>query len=129
MELQIEGLPDGFYDAELISIEELPPSKENPDWGPSARISLMVIGGDLDGTVATDNSGKRPGPKARFGKLLRGIINREPTPGERIDLAQYYGKRYKLTAEVDDKGRSRFTKLLAIPDPAAKACQPEKTKD
>ena len=118
MEIQVEGLPESLYDVELVSMEELPPSEDHLDWGPRAAITVMVVSGSYDGTVATDLMGKRPGTKARFGKLLRGIVNRaELAPGERINLSEFFGRRYKLTTEIVD-GKSRFAKLLAIPDPA-----------
>ncbi len=115
MQIQVDGLPDGSYTVELVSAEELPPPEDHEDWGPSAELTVMVVGGDYDGNVVADRMGYRVGKKARFGKLVRGIIGRDLQPGEALDISQYYGRRYTLLAEVSD-GRTRFLNFVSVPD-------------
>jgi hypothetical protein len=118
MQIQVEGLPDGQYDVELVSAEQMPPPEENPEWGDSVQLTVMVVGGVHDGQLVSDRLGLKLSKKARFGKLLRGIIRRDPVPGENLDLSRYYGNRYKLLVEVNE-GRTRFLSFVAIPDDAA----------
>ena len=87
---------------------------QHPDWGDSAKLTVMVTGGQYDGHLVSDRMGKRLSSKARFGKLLRGIIGRDVAPGETLDISEYYGRRYHLLTEVSD-GRTRFVSLVPMP--------------
>jgi hypothetical protein len=125
MQVQVDGLPaNELFDVELVSITEVPrPEKdEHPDYDDKSDWTVMVVGGDYDGTLVTDRvplrdteTGKlRLTKKAQLGRLVRDLLGRDPRPAETLDFDKFVGRRYKLlTGEKD--GKTKFEKLTPIP--------------
>jgi hypothetical protein len=104
-------VPPGQYRGKFAGCSK---SKPHPDYGEGFVLDWTITAGKYAGERIGRVVGTRPTVKNAFGKLLRGLLGRQPQPAEDVDLDVLVGKEYWLMVEESDSGSTRVGSAVAV---------------
>lgn len=89
------GPAPGIYHAEFLRIEET----EHVEFGRGLKHVFQVVDGPATGELCSRITSASPTVKNSCGRMIQGITGEALSPGQKVNLAQYVGRRYLLQVE------------------------------
>src|SRR5262245_1606200 len=98
------GAPSGEYRGEFLGVADLPEAangarkgRDGSDMGPAVRWEFRITQGEYSGRVVSRISPKKVTANNICSRLLRGVLGRELSPGEKLRVSQCVGQPYTIS--------------------------------
>jgi hypothetical protein len=104
------AVPPGSYRAHLAAVE----STQHDQYGPGLRFVFVVADGLFAGLEAGRTTGCVPTPRNALGRLLAGLLGRNLTIDEDVELEELIGRDYLIVVAETETGGSRV-EAVSVP--------------
>ena len=107
-------IPDGVYNAKLLSIEQREPGENGVSQKPYLRWTFKVFTDeDPEGVNQVKNTSLSFGPKSNARKFLQSLLGKPIQPGERIKIMDHLPLDCQVAIEIDhESGYNRITNVM-----------------
>ncbi len=107
-------IPDGVYDAKLLSIEQREPGENSTTQKPYLRWTFAVFTEDEpDGVELVKNTSKSFGQKSNARKYVQSLLGKPIQPKETIKMSDHVPLDCQVAVEIDhESGYNRITNVM-----------------
>lgn len=114
MKLKISAgsVPAGSYSAKFVGVE--PFQSKDGKYGDGLRWKFQIVGGSLNGQVASRITGPTPSPKNSCGQVLSGMLGKSLQADQEFDIDLLVGRTFLIVVKATANG-TRIETVVELP--------------